>query len=491
MSTNTSSIPCEKTLNEDSMISTSTTISVITEPITQDISKNKNVFIISKSLEQRITEILSFLQSDENLAKNKISIVKYLQSLFLSVEFNSEIFSRKTTNEKEKLNLYKVIIQQYIFYTNPNNEKTDEENYRGDLQNLFLLLLAQVPLEKDVYHYILSPLINFIKEKNKNLSGSNTSIENEQGINFTSDHLKRVLVLLKYFYGYYKNEQSGSGILNYFFFSGDSDSNIIIPNKENPSDNNKKILNLDETLCVMMFIKVLQSEYIKAVYPKINFKLLELRFLDNSNTVAINIDIENQITIPNIKEPLIKLVENEMNCVLIKFNLNKKKSIINCEINVGFNKVDVPPIPIIDSNKEKNTKINNEIKDIVLFKNFIGICSNIIVYKEKKNEGLPKFLFPSENPKLRASSNKNDLNINENNRTSVHWVFPNGIYSEELYSYFAKAELFDQQENIYQKNNNIFFEQKVNYNIFKDFLNNNIIAIYLPPPIYPPSPKRG
>ena len=146
------------------------------------------------------------------------------------------------------------------------------------------------------------------------------------------------------------------------------------------------------------------------MYPKINFKLLELRFQDNSNTISINIDIDNQITIPNVKEPLIKLVENEMNCVLIKFNLNKKKSLINCEINVGFNKIDVQPIPIIDSDKEKNQKINNEIKDIVLFKNFIGICSNIIVYKEKKNEGLPKFLFPSENPKLRASSSKNEIN---------------------------------------------------------------------------------
>ena len=486
MSTNTLSIQSDKNLNEDSIISTSTTISVITEPITQDISKNKNVFIISKSLEQRITEILSYLQSDENLAKNKISIVKYLQSLFLSVEFNSEIFSRKTTNEKEKLNLYKVIIQQYIFYTNPSNEKADEENYRGDLQNLFLLLLSQVPLEKDTYHYILSPLINFIKEKNimnsnkKNIPGNNNSVENEQVINFTSEHLKRVLVLLKYFYGYYKNEQSGSGVLNYFFFSGDSDSNIIIPNKENPSDNNKKILNLDETLCVMMFIKVLQSEYIKAVYPKINFKLLELRFQDNSNTISINIDIDNQITIPNVKEPLIKLVENEMNCVLIKFNLNKKKSLINCEINVGFNKIDVQPIPIIDSDKEKNQKVNNEIKDIVLFKNFIGICSNIILYKEKKNEGLPKFLFPSENPKLRASSSKNEINNSENNRTSVNWIFPNGIYNEELYSHFAKAELIDQQENIYQKNNNIIFDPKTNYNTFKDFLNNNLIAIYLP-----------
>ena len=93
--------------------------------------------------------------------------MKYLQSLFLSVDFNSEIFLRKfIINEKEKLNLYKVIINQYIFYSNNNNSKADEENYRGDLQNLFLLLLSQMTLDKEIYHYILSPLINFINEKN-------------------------------------------------------------------------------------------------------------------------------------------------------------------------------------------------------------------------------------------------------------------------------------------------------------------------------------
>ena len=485
MSTKNVSLPLDKMMNEDSIISNSTTIS-ITESITQDISKNKNVYLISKTIEQRIIEILSYLQSDSNLANNKIPIVKYLQSLFMTVEFNSEIFMRKYINDKEKLNLYKIIIYQYIYYTNPLNSKTDEENYRSDLQTLFLLLLSQVTFDKECYHYILSSLIRFINEKNisnlnkKNLS-SNNFIENEPAINFKSEHLKRVLHLLKYFYGYYKKELSANGILNYYFFSGDSDSNIIIRNKEHPSDPNKKILNLDETLCVMMYIKMLPPEYVKAVYPKNNFKLLELKFLDKKNNISININKDNQLISLNVKEPLYQLAENETNCILIKFTANKKKTLVNCEIYIGFNKVELPPFSIESEDK----KIKEEIKEIALFKNFIGTCSNIIIYKEKKNEGLPKFLSPWDGTKLRMSS-KGDINDNSNNSLkrqstfSMNTLFPDGIYNEELYSYFVNAELKEQLDNQSQKYNIINSDQKINYNIFQEFLSNNIIAIYIP-----------
>ena len=470
----------EKVSNEDSIISTSTSISISTEPIIQDITKGQNAYIIQKNIEQRITEILSYLQTDSNLANNKISILKYLQSLLFSVEFNSEILLRKTINEKEKLNLYKVIIQQYIFYTNIGNKKEDEENYRSELQNLFLMLLSQVILDKDSYHFILSPLINFINRKNilnstkKNSAGGNSFIENDSNINLKPEHLKRVLLLLRYFYGYCNNECS----INYFFFC-DSDSSITIPNKENNLDKNKKILNLDETLCVMMFIKVLKSEYIKASYPKINCKLFEMKFQDKKDPICINIDMDNQLTSPTSTLPLIKLNENEMNCVLMKFNANKKKTIINCELYVGINRVELPPISMVDSEKEKNTKNNFEINEITLFKNFIGICSNIIVYKEKKNEGLPKFLL-SDNERVKISLVKNDTinNLNENNRASIHWNFPNGIYNEKLYSYFTQAEILEKQDNIIGKlniNNN-----KGYYNNYIDFLNNNLISIYIP-----------
>ena len=84
----------EKVSNEDSIISSSTSISISTEPITQDITKGQNANLIEKNIEQRITEILSYLQSDSNLANNKIPILKYLQSLLLSVEFRSNLIQK-------------------------------------------------------------------------------------------------------------------------------------------------------------------------------------------------------------------------------------------------------------------------------------------------------------------------------------------------------------------------------------------------------------
>ena len=389
MVTTNVAIPIEKKNDEDSILSNSTSISM-NESIMQDIIKNKNIYLISKNIEQRITEILSYLQSDSNPISNKIQIIKYLQTLFMKVEFNSEIFLRKNIKEKEKLNLYKIIINQYIFYSNPEN-KQEEENYRSDLRTLFLLLLSQVPFEKDSYHYILSPLINYIKEKNilnsknKNLKGNNL-IENENLMNLKVEHLSRILNLLKYFYGYYKNEQPFNSILDYFYFNGDSESYIIIPNKDNPLDNNKKLLNLEETLCIMIFIKILPSEYIKQVYNKIQFKLLELKFNDENKSICINININNQLTIPPQNQPIFQLRENETNCIIFKFN--KKKSTINSEIFIGFNRVELPSIQL-EISKDKYSKIKEEIKEIILFKNFIGTCSNIIIYKEKKSEGPP------------------------------------------------------------------------------------------------------
>ena len=162
MSTNNSSKTIEKVMNEDSEKSNSTSNS-FTESLIQDLPRMKNTFIITKALESKIVDLLTYLQSDTNLAINKIQIIKYLQSLFLKVEFNSEIFIRKFINDKEKLNLYQIIIYQYVLYTNTNNSKAEEESYRAELHNLFILLLSQITVEKETYKYILSFLIYFLK----------------------------------------------------------------------------------------------------------------------------------------------------------------------------------------------------------------------------------------------------------------------------------------------------------------------------------------
>ena len=120
MSSNNLTKTNDKTINEDSLMSGSTTNSFNDSNI-QDFQKDRNAFIIAKMNEAGITDILSYLHSDTNLANNKLSLIKYLQSLFDKVSFNPEILLRKFINERERLNLYQIIINQYIFYTNPGN----------------------------------------------------------------------------------------------------------------------------------------------------------------------------------------------------------------------------------------------------------------------------------------------------------------------------------------------------------------------------------
>ena len=450
----------------------STNIS-LSETILQDINnyKNKNIHIISKSFEQKIPDILYFLQNNLNLAVNKIQIIKYLKELFTTVNINSEIFLRKNSSDKEeKLNLYEIIINQYISYTNSSNFQKDEEDYRNELIILFDILLAQVNINRESYHYILSFILRYINEKNYNLSIVSKNInENEEKEDYnkfklTADHLTRILTLLQRFYQYIDiNKQS----LNYFFLSGESDSSIIIQNKNCPKDN-KKLLTLEDNLCVLMFIKVFPSEYIKTVHSNTTFNLLELKCNEKNKNkdISINIDSENNLITNYTTETLAKLTENDTNSLLIKF---KKKKKIKVKLYLNGKKINYNK----DKEKEKD-KDKEEVKEIVLFKNFIGICYNFMIFKTKKKEIFPKFLeneFKKYNKELNPSSKTNY----------------NGFINEESLFPFIKSEVKDEMEqNILDITKRI-----INNNDIRDFFD-KVIAIYIPSRvIIPPSCKNN
>ena len=87
--------------------------------------KSKDIIIISKSFEQNIENILSFLLDSNNLAIDKIIIVKFLQFFFLKNEMNSEIFSRVYKSKDNNCSIYKIIIHEYIVYKNYSNDEED------------------------------------------------------------------------------------------------------------------------------------------------------------------------------------------------------------------------------------------------------------------------------------------------------------------------------------------------------------------------------
>ena len=370
----------EKALNEDSSILSNSTNTSFSENLIQDINslKSKENFIISKTFEAKIPELLSYLQNESNSTTNKLLIFKYLESLFMKISYNSEIFANKYSNEKEKLNLFQIIISQYI--TSPN----DKEDYIRELKGLFSLLISQITLDKETYHYIFSFLINYINKCNNNGYSNENIIQtpdnNNNNFNLTSEQLSRILQLLQI---YYQSMQTIDEPYNYFYFNGESDSSITILNKEN-RNNNSKILNLEEPLNILMFIKLFPSQIIKQQYPIINYKLLDIIFNTKKNNISIGIDKDNYLTTSFTSEKIIKLKENKIFSLLIKLNL---KEFIRTEFYINNEKVDIPKDIII---KEKDNKVNNkekiEIKELKFFKNFIGLCSNIIIYKESEKE---------------------------------------------------------------------------------------------------------
>jgi hypothetical protein len=433
--------------------------------------KKKNVVIITKSIERKIPDILSFLQNNENLAINKMAIVKYLENLFLTININSEIFLRKQSSYKEKLNLYEIIIEQYITYTNSSNSPNDEIEYRNELLNLFGILLSQVTISRESYHYILSFLLKYINEKNNNLILNEG--EKEEIFHLTSEHLSRILILIQKFYQFLDESKLSS---NFLYFSGESESSITIQNRNSAKDN-KKILDLDDNLCILMFIKVFPSELIKKSYFKEVFQLLELKFNDKNKEkdISIEIDMDNNLMTNFTSGPIANLSENGTNWLLIKF---KKKKKIKVKIYLNGKKI------YYNKEKEKEKdKEKEEIKEIVLFRNFIGICYNFLIFKTKKKEIFPIFL-ENELKKNNIEALSNDKQEELNSKLKIHQnrtSYYNGFIKEELLFPFIKAELKEEIEpsilnNLYNDNNLI---ANVNVNDIKDFME-KIIAIYIP-----------
>ena len=171
--------------------------------------------------------------------------------------------------------------------------------------------------------------------------------------------------------------------------------------------------------------------------------LMEIQF-SNDKKIKINIISDNNNNKKEDENTIIlsysSFSTHLTNKVLVKINKNSK-----IEILVNGDPQKIPDI----SNNEK------KIKSLILFNKFIGICSNIIIYKSNSMETfVPKFL-------------NNDL-------------YKNGIYSEELFTNFIKSEIMNEidESNIFDKNLINFKNSELAE--LKIFLEKNLISIYIP-----------
>ena len=428
--------------------------------------KEKNIYLITDSFEEKIPEILSFLmeQGKDYSIEKKIQILLYLQDLFKKVEFNTEIFSKKKSL-KENMNLFEIVINQYI--TN------DSKEYLSELKNMFILLINKISLDKKTYKYFFSFMIDYLNKKQK----------------LNSENIAKTLELLTIYYTTLPQIKEKD---DYIYFNDvlkegkNSDYLIKIQNKENTSF--KKILtfNLDESLNILFFFKLIPKEIIKSIQPNNIIGLLELDFIEKKNNFTLKLDNENNLIINNAttEEKIIKLQENKNINVLLRFNYKENSKI---EIYVNAKKVEIKSDQFEIKEKDK-IKEKYEINSINFFNNFIGYCTNIIFFKNKKIEGLPKFFTTKQNveitekPKATSISALFEMPVEKKFREEIVVTknLVKGLYNEDLLNILLKQELKEEVEQNYI--NNIFLnkiQDKTPLTDIKDFYD-KIISIYTP-----------
>ena len=436
----------------------------ISPDIYQDIIslKEKNIFIFTESFEEKIPEILSYLmeKGEEYTLENKIQILFYLQDLFKKVEFYTEIFSKKKSL-KEKMSIFEIIINQYITNTS--------KDYLFELKNIFILLLNKITFCKKTYKYIFSFLVEYLNNKSEN--------------KLNSEQVSKILELLTI---YYTTLPQIKEVNDYFYCNNYTDYLIKIQNKGNAS---KKKINFDDSLNILLFIKLIPKEIIKAAESEHMTNLLELDFIDKTKNINFNIDSENNLIMNNnATDKITKLEENKYINILFRFNLNVKE---NFKIEIFINNKPInfknSQLEIKEKDSDKNKiKDKYEINSINLFKNFFGQCSNIIIFKNKKIEGLPKFLTAKkvkEADKSGANTISALFDISKKEKIEeivINDLFVKGLYNEDLLNILIKNEL---KEKVEQSNIDNIFKNKTQDKIpltdIEEFFD-KIISVYIP-----------
>ena len=380
-----------------------------------------NLFIITKELYTKISSILSYIQKSDNPIEKKISIVNYLLLLIQNIDYNLNILLSIHSDNEPKLNLYEIIIDQYIY--------SDEKDYIQMLKNLITLIFRKLSMNKNVYRYILSHISKFLYDK-----GNNVKID----YNFNSQSYNRILDLILQFY----QSIDDTGPFNYFYFNGNNSANITIK-----SSNNEffleKCKQAKQCVCsfyILLFAKLVDynqliplEEITKEKITKLN--IASIKFKDINEKISINIKYKDKDEINdkpddinNLDIPAEHFNPKMINRILIRILTNTK-------IRVYINE------EILDINIQPKGDMNSfSIENIELFSGSYAICSSIMIYKRLHDEGdiieIPDFMIVT---KEEQSKNKLPYAV------KPHYL--DGFYDESHLIPFIKYELSKINEN--------------------------------------------
>jgi len=415
--------------------------------------QSKNLYIITKEIELKIPSFLTILQKKNYELEQKETVIKYLNSLIKNIPYNFEIILSKKSDCEQKMNLYEIIIDQYIY------ADKEKKEYIKLLAEIINTIFVKLSFNKDVYYYIFSYVSNFLDDKIHNINN-----------NFNEYNFHQLLELIYWLYQSSDDEDP----INYFYFNGESKAKITLKNSK------EDLLKLDNNLYILLFVKLIEYDYISPIIEKnernnnIISNLLEVNFKEAKNNFSININYKNNgeetpsdnSNIINIPYSMFK--SKETNNVLIKMtpNLDIKIYINGDEINLSS-----------DVLKDINNG-NKLIDSLEFFKGFYGLCSTIMIYKDNKKNKLyylPNYLLDKEN-------NTYTLNGQNKSKYSISKIFINGFHKEQHFTSFIKANIKDDVNKDNIKDSSIIINEKENNNLLeiKNFIKYNLISIYSP-----------
>ena len=412
--------------------------------------ESKQMYIITKEIDSKISNILSYIQNDENEIFNKIYVLNYLFSSIKNIPYNLElILAKKSNNLKQKMNLYEIIIHQFIYIDQ------NEKEYIQILKNLLMLIFKKMSYNKDIYRYIFSFLRRFLNEKNNN-EKNNENYFNEY------NYFKLLESLLLF---YQSNEDDDP--INYFYFNGEENTNITINNTEN------NYLNLNTNIFLLLFVKLIDYSYISSINENNEEQieasnLLKIKFKDMKDNIFINIGYKEMPILNNfiINIPYKSFNIKETNYVFLEIGYDK-----NIRIFVNNIQVDLPSKMFQEDNKKKNI-----LESLQFFNGFYGLCSTIMIYRNSHENNLkyfyPQYLIEKNDPNKRILDN------------SISKYYQNGLFKEEILIPFIKAELKYNvaEKNIFNEELNNLSDEKIKD--LKNFINYNLISLYTPTRTY-------
>ena len=415
---------------------------------------SKNLYIITKELEEKIPYILSYIQNPKNEITNKKDIIKYFFSLIKNIRYNLEILLLyKSTDEKRKLNIYEILIEQYIY-----TDKKETE-YIKNLEDTINIILKKLSYNKDIYRCILSHISNFLNKKNNN--------DYIEGLNLDEYNYCQLLNLICLFY----RSNSDDKPINYFFFNGDKNTNITI-------NNTNENLEINNDLYILFFIKLVDYEYLSKHFENdknINslLNLMQINYKNKLNNFNINIDYKISTMTLNYDEKLNTINipynlfdQNEMNNVLIKLTQDNQISIY-----IDGKEIKIPK-------NDKATR-NISLENIIFNGEIYGIISTIMIYFDKARNQMtnliPNFLLEKQSTKKEEVLFKFAYN------------YKDGLDDETLLNPFINSDVKDKVniKNIYDSSLSNSERQNTNFidDIYK-FMTHNCVSLYTPTRIF-------